>query len=84
VWDLCKDSDTDPDPVPYYWWDRALDWSCNAGVVDKVMEAVAMEMSTIPSHSHMVIRMVSGLQILLLQEAEKLEVSINLNYIEYS
>ena len=57
-----------------HWWDKALEWSCDAGISSKLMEAVSMEMNTIPSHAQVVVRSTDGLQYLLLEEAEKLKV----------
>ena len=59
-----------------HWWDKALDWSCDAGISDKLMEAVTMEMNTIPSHAQVVVRTTGGLQYLLLEEVDKLMVNI--------
>lgn len=57
-----------------------LDWSHVAGVANELMEAVAMEMNTIPSHAQVRVTYTEALQYLLLEEVEKLEVSINTNH----
>ena len=51
-----------------------MDWSCDADLSTKLVEAVAMEMNIIPRHAQTTIGSVSGLQIVLLQEADKLYV----------
>ncbi|XP_065889670.1 E3 ubiquitin-protein ligase SHPRH-like isoform X2 [Dysidea avara] len=61
-------------PDSDYWWNKALSWSCDAGVSDRLMQVVGTELDTIPGHPQtLMIRDMSGLQLVLLQEAEKLE-----------
>ena len=64
-----------------HWWDKALEWSCEAGMSDKLMEAITMEITTMPSHVQVTVRYTDGLQYLLLEEVEKLEVGINMSVI---
>ena len=61
---------------PDHWWDKVLDWSRDADISDKLMEAVTMEINTIPSHAQVVVRTPAGLQYLIMEEVDKLVVSI--------
>ena len=62
-----------------HWWEKALEWSCDASMSSKLVEAVAMEMNTMPSHIQVAVGSTEGLQYLLLEEVEKLVVRHSLN-----
>lgn len=56
-----------------------MSWSCDADVSDKLMHVIFTELDSIPGHPQsLAIRDIFGLQLVLLQEAEKLEVIYSL------